>query len=239
MENSGYLSRIEHDESISDMVLQSLKNYIVSKKMKTGDKLPSENELSSILGASRASIREAMKGLEVSGIITAVHGKGRFIRDFNYDQMLDTLSYNLRIHFTDFLEVVQVRAVLEEHFLPIAAMEYRDSDLRDLRGILDELIVAVDRDKEDYSKLVEIHTKFHRRLYMPIENKLLDSLISVFASFQEMLTSMNCYKTSDYAEFVEKHERLLSCLESREAGKIRESLKGHFSDFEPLEALGR
>ncbi len=223
---------IVHD-NVSEIVVQKLKDYILFKNLRTGDKLPSEPQLSELLGISRSSIREAMKTLEGAGIIETMHGKGRFIREFNYDQMVENLSYNLKVHFKDFYEVVQVRKALEEVFLPIAAEKYTEADITELQNILEKLEKDINENKLE-KELVDTHTLFHQRLYKVIGNRLLNSLISMFATFQRLLADMNQQSTADYMEFLEKHRKLLSALESRNREQISECLKGHFTDFDSL-----
>ncbi len=229
------MEKIPHD-NVSDIVVQTIKNYILDNQMTSGDKLPTETQLSSVLGISRPSIREAMKTLEGCGIISTIHGKGRYIRDFNFDQMVDTLSYNLRVHFKDFYDVVEVRTGLETFFLPLAASKYNDEDLEELTKILDTLEQEINEGKTNIA-LVDTHTAFHRRLYRVIDNKLLDSLISMFATFQRLLSGKEFGKNTDNREFLMKHRRLLEALRTKSPERIIEALDGHFSDFESLKTI--
>lgn len=226
------MSKINHD-NVSDAVVQNLKNYILDNDMTTGDKLPTETELAQVLGISRASIREAMKTLEGTGVIHTIHGKGRFIRDFNFEQMVDNLSYNLKVHFKDFQDVVQVRMALEAYFLPSAALSFTSQDIEELECILDELERDIREGKPD-RELVVTHTMFHRRLYQAFNNKLLDSLISMFSTFQRLLTTMDQCKTSNNEVFLTKHRELMDSLKSKDTEKVLECLKKHFTDFDQL-----
>jgi GntR family transcriptional repressor for pyruvate dehydrogenase complex len=231
MNNLEYsMGQIQHD-SISDVVVGMLRKYILENKLTSGDKLPTETRLSEVLGVSRASIREAMKILEGYGVISTIHGKGRFIRDFNYDQMLDNLSYNLHVHFNDFYEIVQVRKGLETYFLPRAAQLMNEADFEDLENLLQKMEQESNAGLSD-SDLVSTHTQFHNRLYKSIQNKLLDSLISMFATFQRILTASQHYKKQDNKEFLCKHRNLLLALKSKDIENITNCLQEHFSDFE-------
>ncbi|NLK05983.1 MAG: FadR family transcriptional regulator, partial [Spirochaetales bacterium] len=68
-------------ERLSVMVTDAINEIIRTEKLKPGDKLYSEKELSSKLEVSRSSIREALRMLEVSGIVKVYQGKGVFISD--------------------------------------------------------------------------------------------------------------------------------------------------------------
>lgn len=59
-------------------LMEDLKNNILNGKIKPGDKIPSENELSSTYGVSRHTVRKALSILENDGFVTAEHGRGTF-----------------------------------------------------------------------------------------------------------------------------------------------------------------
>src|SRR3954469_15709204 len=60
--------------------------------LKSGDKLPSERELSERLNVGRSSVREALRALELLGLIETRRGEGTFIRDFRGNQLVQLLS---------------------------------------------------------------------------------------------------------------------------------------------------
>lgn len=224
------MQKINHT-NISETAVLSIKEYIVDNNMTTGDQLPSEVVLGETLGISRASLREAMKTLEGIGIIETIHGKGRYIRSFNYDQMIDSLTYNLQVHYKDFKEVLQVRIGLEAYFLPRVIGKLQAEDFEELEALL-VLLEKQIREGRDDSELVETHTLFHQRLYKVFDNALLNSLISMFATFQRMLSEMNRVMTSDNEAFLQKHKDLLESLRGEDEEKVLSCLKDHFSDFE-------
>lgn len=222
---SNYEMPSRHD-SVSEIIVAMLRKYILDNEMTTGDKLPSETELSNTLHISRASIREGMKSLESMGIIRTLHGKGRYIRDFNYDQMIESMTYNLQVHFKDFQEVVQVRSVLESYFLLEAYKQMTEEDF----GELDELVDQMEEDVRkgvSYSELAQTHTAFHKSLYRHINNRLLDSLISMFATFQRLYSS----RRHDNEKLIKDHRDLVEALRKGDEERIRENLRTHFSDF--------
>ena len=222
---SNYEMPSRHD-SVSEIIVAMLRKYILDNEMTTGDKLPSETELSNALHISRASIREGMKSLESMGIIRTLHGKGRYIRDFNYDQMIESMTYNLQVHFKDFMEVVQVRSVLESYFLLEAYKQMTEEDFAELDGLVDQMEEDV-RKGVSYSELAQTHTAFHKSLYRHINNRLLDSLISMFATFQRLYSS----RRHDNEKLIKDHRDLVEALRKGDEERIRENLRTHFSDF--------
>ena len=106
-----------------------------------------------------------------------------------------------------------------------------DDDFAELEALLVLLEQQIGEGRDD-SELVETHTLFHQRLYKVFDNQLLNSLISMFATFQRMLSEMNRVKTSDNETFLQKHKDLLESLRGEDEAKVITCLKDHFSDFE-------
>lgn len=71
-------------------------SFIKKNKMAIGDKLPSETELSKIIGISRLTLREAINALKNEGLINSIQGKGTFISG-NIENIANTLNSNLGI----------------------------------------------------------------------------------------------------------------------------------------------
>ncbi|MBT2689354.1 FadR family transcriptional regulator [Bacillus sp. ISL-47] len=73
-------------------IVKQLRSMIEHDGLKPGDRLPSERELSERLGVGRSSVREALRALELLGLIETRRGEGTFIRDFRGNQLVQLLS---------------------------------------------------------------------------------------------------------------------------------------------------
>ena len=73
-------------------IVKQLREMITIDGLKTGDKIPSERELSERLNFGRSSVREALRALELLGLIETRRGEGTFIRDFRGHQLVQLLS---------------------------------------------------------------------------------------------------------------------------------------------------
>lgn len=73
-------------------IVKQLRIMIEHDGLKPGDKIPSERELSERLNVGRSSVREALRALELLGLIETRRGEGTFIRDFRSNQLVQLLS---------------------------------------------------------------------------------------------------------------------------------------------------
>lgn len=73
-------------------IVRQLREMITADGLKTGDKIPSERELTERLNVGRSSVREALRALELLGLIETRRGEGTYIRDFKGNQLVQLLS---------------------------------------------------------------------------------------------------------------------------------------------------
>jgi GntR family transcriptional regulator, transcriptional repressor for pyruvate dehydrogenase complex len=73
-------------------IVESIREMIQKDGLQPGDRLPSERELSESLGVGRSSVREALRSLELLGLIETRRGEGTFIRDFKDHRLVELLS---------------------------------------------------------------------------------------------------------------------------------------------------
>ena len=73
-------------------IVKQLREMISEDELKPGDKIPSERELSERLNVGRSSVREALRALELLGLIGTRIGEGTFIKDFHENQLVKLVS---------------------------------------------------------------------------------------------------------------------------------------------------
>ena len=99
-------------------VYDEIRNYIYKNNLKAGDKLPTEMEMCEMLGVSRNVLREAIKSLEITGIVSSKPGVGIIIRDFNVDYSNFAHRFCLCTLKIQYLAGIRLSKF---HFLPYAA----------------------------------------------------------------------------------------------------------------------
>ena len=79
-------------KEIRQQVFEQLLSQITTGKWKPGEKIPSENELTSIMGVSRISVREAIQKLAAMDLVETYRGKGTFVKEFTTNNYLKSLT---------------------------------------------------------------------------------------------------------------------------------------------------
>src|ERR1700675_382262 len=91
---------------------------LILKKLKPGDKLPSERELAETLRVSRSSIRDAIRGLELSGLVEPRQGAGTIVREISANSLVNPFADALKRRQELVSEFLDFRKMLEP---PLAA----------------------------------------------------------------------------------------------------------------------
>lgn len=118
-----------HHEKVYEGVLHQLKSYIESNQLKPGDKLPSERELSEQLNVGRSSIREALRALELLGLIETKRGEGTFMRAYRPHHMVELLSKFLLNESRTRDELVTAKQMLEKEALLLLSGKMEEEQL--------------------------------------------------------------------------------------------------------------
>jgi GntR family transcriptional repressor for pyruvate dehydrogenase complex len=210
-------------------IQEQIKSYIIRRKLRCGDPLPTEKELAESLGISRTAVRESLKAMESLGIIEVRPGIGRFIREFNFEAILANLPYQLDTDARNFKDVLEVRISLESYFLCRDIGLFTAADIAALEALLSDLEEKVREDSEERD-LIDLHTDFHCALYKNSDNRLLIGLIKVFATIQRNLTLINQYRSGNRRLFIDQHRGIVEAVKARDPARARKSLIEHFEE---------
>ncbi|ARI76815.1 FadR/GntR family transcriptional regulator [Halobacillus mangrovi] len=118
-------------------VLNQLKSYIEYHQLKPGDKLPSERELSEQLNVGRSSIREALRAMELLGLIETRRGEGTFMRAYRPHHMVELLSNFLLNESRTREELFTAKQMLEKEVVMRLLEKLNDKDLDMIEKIIE------------------------------------------------------------------------------------------------------
>lgn len=212
--------------SLTNKVENILREYIIKKDLKEGDKLPTERELCEQLKVSRNVVREALKSLESSGIIYKIQGKGIFLNVFNSNITTANIFFGLVKDNSVFKELLEVRKSFEITILKLLIDKITDEDINNLQNIIDNF------QKEDFKNTVLIDIKFHILLLEILKNDFIKRLgMVILESFRELPID-RLDKVEDKNDYVEKlfirHKKIIMALKERNLDKAINAMEDHF-----------
>lgn len=205
--------------SAVDLVIESIKNILIQKKILPGDLLPSEQALAEGLGVGRGSVREALKILDAFGIVEIIHGDGTYIATSANKKIFDPLIYSLIINNTNSNELIQLREMVEIGVISTIIDCASDKDIGILQAVHEEYEELGRRGESALSALNACDLKFHRTLASLTNNHLIENMynfvIDIFAP------------TINASYGLEPHRKIMAAILNRDKAAAIEAEQHH------------
>lgn len=175
MKEDSWISNISNKyekRSNTKIVLDTLEDAILNKNLTPGDAIPSESTLSSSLGVSKSSVREAVKMLEALGVVNVVQGKGTFIcKNFN-ESTSNLLAFQLIVSEKSPKDLIEFRYFFEPMYIEIAASKITSNDI----VILKEYIEDFEKKFKTKNLKAEDDIWFHEFLLKKTDNSIITNI---------------------------------------------------------------
>lgn len=169
--------------TLAEEIIISIKELIYTGKIKPGDKLPSERDMAEQLRVGRASVREALRALALTGILTIKPGDGTYLNE-NPSQIFSELlnsKLNLILQKNDFQQLMEARRILELQLVKLAAQRANPEIIL----TLEELVKQMESDYEDTELYIQEDVNFHLAISEAGGNYILFEAIS---TIRDLLT---------------------------------------------------
>lgn len=207
-------------------IQEEIKGYVIRNNLKPGDALPSEGDLARQLGIGRNSVREAVKSLEVLGILEARAGSGLFVKSFSFDAIINNLPYGLLSDSKTVRDLAEVRAYLEYGLTEHVIERVTPAQVELLNAIVERMRQAAEAG--EYA--AEADRSFHEALYQNLDNPVLLSLLDVFwLAVSRASERSSVFDPLDPKETVESHKRILAALSEGSAEQMHAAFDYHYS----------
>ncbi len=167
--------------TVNEQILQYMQEAIRSGKWKTGEKIPSEAELSEFFGASKLTVRVALQQLIGMEVLEKRIGDGTYVKAFDFGKYVQKgLDYYMRPELLD--QVCDFRLGIELKCCELAIRSATDEELKQLSDIGERFSNLVhsfpeDQDKETQKahlqKIADADVAFHRQICQLAHNDLL------------------------------------------------------------------
>lgn len=158
---------------LTEAAIRQIREMIAGGQLAPGSKLPPEAELAGALGASRNTVREAVRGLVTAGVLDVRRGDGTYVTSLRPEQLLEGIGAAAELMAEGFsLELVQVRRILEPAATALAALRIDEDALAELQALLDRM-----RSAESEEALVQMDSDFHAVVAAASGNVTLASML--------------------------------------------------------------
>ena len=229
MSSSAVSPRARFSAQVRLRALQAdIMELILERDLEAGDPMPTEGELSEVLGVGRNTLRESLKVLQALGVIEIRHGFGMFVAPSNFDALTDGLTFrgrlSLRHEGLEALQLVDIRQALEAGLISACIAVVSQEHL----VLLDQTVVKMEALAARGEQFAETDAEFHRLLFEPLGNDLLMNLMSVFWKVYRKIHVEIGTDGTDLVSTAASHRKIYEAVAAQDAPAAARLLNGHF-----------
>ena len=197
---------------LRDVVFNTLRQAILRGELKPGERLM-EIQLANKLGVSRTPIREAIRKLELEGLVLMIPRKGAEVAEITEKNMLD---------------VLEVRRALEELAVKLACERITEEEIQELKDAADAFQKILS--EKDITKIAEADEAFHDVIFKSTGN---DRLIQLLNSLREQMYRYRLEylkREEDHPQLLEEHQQIIDRITRKDQSEAAELIDRHIGN---------
>lgn len=198
---------------------------IFDKKLKKGDKIESDRELAAKLNLGRSAVREALKVLEVLGMIDIRPGQGMYISNNENNFFVIPLSWTMFLNGNQIDSIIEVRNVLEIKAAELAAKQYDQEKLNCLHDISHRMHTAYMN--EDYEEFLKGDLEFHGCIAKCSGNPVIFSMLQTIRNLMKYVSGTGMVEEKQLHDIYEEHQRVYGFIIAHDSELAANAMKEH------------
>ncbi len=208
---SGKLSKVNLNDykPLREVIFNTLRQAIIIGELKPGERLM-EVTLAEKMGVSRTPVREAIRKLELEGLVDMLPRKGAHVADLSVKDIMD---------------VLEVRATLDGLATELCAAKITDEELEELKRVNAQFSVFVEKDNLQGS--IKKDVEFHDIIYNASRNI---KLIQLLNNLREQVQRYRIIFLKDYGsakELIKEHNEIFEAVSKRDTNAARKAAQKH------------
>lgn len=209
-------------EEVSDQIIELIK----SGKWMLGEKIPGEVELSKSFQVSRNSIRESLKALELTGVLTSKAGSGTFVAERALRNINNMELASLIEDESSLVELMETRLMIEPELAYLAAQRATKEDIERLERSIKKGQKAL----ADKTYTLDIGMEFHGLVREIARNRILDNFMkSINDHLMAQRAKAMLKHLDEYVVMVEwdEHAQMLELIKEGNASEVKKYMFEH------------
>jgi GntR family transcriptional repressor for pyruvate dehydrogenase complex len=156
-------------------VIDYIKLQIREGSLTSGSRLPAERELSQLLGISRNSVREAIRTLDIMGVISSQQGAGNYLIGNFENNLVESLSMMFLLNQINYQQISQLRRALEMQALMLAIDNITEEQIKELEEVVEELEHTTEENN------IVLDKKLHYAIATASGNRLITDILQALS----------------------------------------------------------
>lgn len=206
--------RLDSYKPLRELVFESIREAIIGGQLPPGERLM-EIQLAEEMGVSRTPVREAIRKLELEGLVVMIPRKGAYVSGLS---------------MKDISDVFEIRGALEGLAAELASERITDEELENMERHLVRISEGIE--KGDITSVVEIDTDFHSMLYTASRNQRLGQIINNLREQIQRFRQTSLSYPGRMRVALEEHRRIIEAISARDAELARKLAAEHIENAE-------
>ncbi|MGG0303107.1 GntR family transcriptional regulator [Bacillus albus] len=195
-------------------IVKKIRSIMEEDGLVAGDRLPSERELSSRLNVGRSSVREALRALELVGLIETRRGEGTFIRNFYDNGLVQLIAPFLLQDEKTIRDLLQTKRLLEKDMIRVVCNLPKET----FSKVLSKLHQVLEGNE---NSIPTLHQTFFKTLIEQVDNYL---LYRIWMIVNDYVSTLSCKVSGDSIDMYRKLYATLEEKQENDALKIYDEL---------------
>lgn len=220
---------LSNKEDVTHLLILRFQQLLSDGVLSPGTKLPSERELATNFGVARSSLRQALKVLEIMGVITQKVGDGSYLNKDASSVLAVPMEFLFLLDDTSLQELTEMRLMMEPALAAKAAERANSQHI----ALLRQSIVDLEHSKHDRVQLVASDILFHRAIFQASGNRLVGRLFhTIHRAMLNMI--MVTSQLVDLEHTLHFHQPILDAIEQRNPELAARLMTDHLNDARDL-----
>jgi GntR family transcriptional repressor for pyruvate dehydrogenase complex len=203
---------------------------LILERLQPGDKLPSERELAEMLQVSRSSIRDAIRSLELTGLVEPRQGAGTIVRELSAQSLVNPFANALKRRQELVSELLDFRKMLEPPLAARAATHASPDEISEMEEILQRQEATLSHGEASIAEDAEFHYSIALASGNSVVLKVLDILMDLLRETRERSLQLKGRPQRSLAG----HRRILAAIKRHDAEAAKDAMRRHIEDVEEI-----
>lgn len=214
------------ERKVYEEILLHIHQIVQENNLRVGDKLPSERELSEKLGAGRSSVREALRALELLGLIETRRGEGTFLKHYRHNRLIDILGFFILQDGKSKKDLIEMRKMLELDAVRLACRRASEKHFEEMERILAAAEERIGRGEvpaeEDY--------QFHRVICRSSRNSILHRIWAPLVEYSNSVRVDSLSREGRAKAAVQEHREIMEAIRAGDVQVAVEKMRHHLEN---------
>ncbi len=216
-------------DDVTGRLIGVFKNLISEGILTPGGRLPAERDLAETFGVSRSSLRQALKVLEIMGVISQRVGDGTYLNAGAPSILSESMEFLILLDGISFHELMEARLIVEPELAARAAIRATAEDIADLTTVH----AGMERSKKDASRFIEADMLLHQTLFRISGNRVCSMMFTVVHQSVHKLMALTA-SLVDPEHTLMLHRRIITAIRKGDADEARRRMAEHLQDATAL-----